>query len=118
MNDYQIVSLVPNAELFATWADLVSEAERLDENAAVNLLASVEDGESHRAMNISEFAISVIAGNGGFHEREYSEVMAFADNTERDIAIVKFVLRCLANPLCAGSAEAVEAILQKRAEAN
>lgn len=45
MNDIQIVSLVPNAELFATWADLVSEAERLDENAAVNLLASVEESE-------------------------------------------------------------------------
>lgn len=45
MNDYRIVSLVPNAEMFSDWQELIAEAERLDEDAAVNLLASVEESE-------------------------------------------------------------------------
>lgn len=45
MNDYQIVSLVPNAEIFGDWLELVAEAKRLDDNAAMDLLSSVEESK-------------------------------------------------------------------------
>lgn len=66
-------------------------------------------------MTAREFAKDLIEGPGGFDSWVEHEYPAFED-TEK-IEVVLWTLRCLANPECRGSKEAVAAILERRAKA-
>ena len=64
-------------------------------------------------MNIEEFATSIIEGVGGMNAYESREVVAWHRPERVEAAI--WAIRCLANPDCPGSQEAVDAILARRA---
>ena len=63
-------------------------------------------------MNILEFSEKIISGVGGLHDFEYHEIAT--PNYDRDVVVAIWVLKCLANPDCEGSKEAIEAIIEKR----
>jgi len=63
-------------------------------------------------MNILEFSEKIITGVGGLHDFEYHEMAT--PNYDRDVTVAIWVMKCLANPLCEGSDEAIQAILEKR----
>jgi hypothetical protein len=57
---------------------------------------------------------SVVTGGGGFQSFEQHEMPLFTH--ERDVELASFVVRCLANPRCEGSAEVLAAIQRRRSE--
>lgn len=65
-------------------------------------------------MTAREFARDIVNGTGGFISYCYHEIPAFQDSVE--VEVVLWTLNCLANPLCKGSGEAIEAIIRKRQE--
>jgi len=65
-------------------------------------------------VNILEFSEKIITGCGGLHDFEYHEMAI--PNYDRDVTVAIWVLKCLANPLCEGSDEAIQAIIEKRKE--
>ncbi len=63
-------------------------------------------------MTDREFVTDIIDGPGGlkdWEDREYGSL-----STNACVAGALWTLRCLANPLCEGSEEALQAILEKR----
>jgi hypothetical protein len=56
----------------------------------------------------------VVTGGGGFQAFEAHEMPLFA--YERDIELASFVIKCLANPRCEGSAKVLAAIERQRRE--
>lgn len=65
-------------------------------------------------MNALQFARKIIEGPAGLDEFERKEVASFA-GSDRVWASL-WTLRCLANPECKGSAEALRAIMRRRRE--
>jgi len=65
-------------------------------------------------MNILEFSEKIITGVGGLHDFEYYEMAT--PNYDRDVVVAIWVMKCLANPLCDGSDEVIQAIIEKRKE--
>ena len=63
-------------------------------------------------MNILEFSEKIINGVGGLHDFEYYEMAS--PNYDRDVSVAIWVIKCLANPKCEGSEEAVQAIIERR----
>lgn len=63
-------------------------------------------------MDINDWIYRVIKGPTGFETWEDRECVIFHNSREEDIAA--FVIRCLANPLCDGSKEVLDAILEQR----
>lgn len=63
-------------------------------------------------MTATEFARSIIEGPGGMNAYEDREVVAFSESDRVRAAF--WTMRCLANPECEGSQEAIEAILARR----
>jgi len=63
-------------------------------------------------MNILEFSKKIINGVGGLHD--FVEYELAVPNYDRDVCVAIWVLKCLANPKCEGSEEAVAAIVEKR----
>jgi hypothetical protein len=61
---------------------------------------------------IEDWCEKIINGSGGFISLEEHELLVFEKG--RDIAIVEFVIRALANTECDGSAEILTAILERR----
>ena len=64
-------------------------------------------------MDITDWIHRVIKGSGGFEAWEDREGIIFHNSREEGIAA--FVVRCLANPLCDGSKEVLDAIQEQRA---
>ncbi len=50
-----------------------------------------------------------------FRDFEQHEMAMYPDGDSRDMAIVEWTIRCLANPSCEGSAEVLAAIIEQRA---
>ena len=65
-----------------------------------------------KKMDINDWINRVIKGPTGFEIWEDRECVIFHNSREEGIAA--FVIRCLANPLCDGSKEVLEAILEQR----
>lgn len=65
-------------------------------------------------MTAREFAKSIIEGPGGMTDFEMHEIVIWHD-PER-VAAAIWTMRCLANPQCKGSAEALAAIIEARAK--
>ena len=63
-------------------------------------------------MNIEEFAKSIIEGTGGMNCYEDHELVVWHRPDRVEAAI--WAIRCLANPDCRGSQEAIDAILERR----
>jgi len=63
-------------------------------------------------MNILKFSEKIINGAGGLHDFEYHEIAT--PNYDRDVVVAIWVIKCLANPSCDGSKEAMEAIIERR----
>ena len=63
-------------------------------------------------MDINEWINRVIKGPTGFETLEDRECVIFHKSREEGIA--EFVIRCLANQLCEGSKEVLEAIYEQR----
>ena len=63
-------------------------------------------------MTAPEFARSVVHGPGGMLVYEGREAVVYHEDIR--VHAVEWCLRCLANPACPGSAEAVAAILAAR----
>lgn len=63
-------------------------------------------------IKIEDWCARIINGTGGFISLEEHELSIFEKG--RDIAIVEFVIRALANAECEGSAEILTAILERR----
>lgn len=64
-------------------------------------------------MNVEQFATKIIEGPAGMNEFTTREVVAWG--VSEKVAASIWTLRCLANPACEGSQEAVDAILERRA---
>ena len=64
-------------------------------------------------MTATDFAKSIIEGTGGLNSFEDREVATW-DHSDRVQSAV-WTLRCLSNPACEGSQEAIDAILERRA---
>ena len=60
----------------------------------------------------SSFARQIIEGPGGMNDYEEREVVVWP--TSERVAAAMWTLRCLANPACEGSAEALDAIIKQR----
>ncbi|MEE9341063.1 MAG: hypothetical protein V3V21_05305 [Thermoplasmata archaeon] len=52
-----------------------------------------------------------VHGTGGLHSLEYHESVSWGD---RDVGIVEWVIRCLANPRCTGSGDMLDEIEKRR----
>ena len=65
-----------------------------------------------QAVNIDEFIEQIINGPTGLAVMEDREFMVH--HKPDRIVTAAFVIRCLANPLCNGSAEVLQAIMNKR----
>ncbi len=63
-------------------------------------------------MTAIDFASAVIEGPGGMNDYEDHEMVVW-HNSDR-VAAAHWMLKCLANPDCKGSEEAVAAILEAR----
>ena len=63
-------------------------------------------------MNILEFSEKIINGVGGLHDYEYHEMAT--PNYDRDVSVAIWVIKCLANPKCEGSQDAIQAIIERR----
>ena len=63
-------------------------------------------------MKIDEFAKRIIEGPGGMNVFQDREVVSFPYSDR--VAASVWTMRCLANPDCEGSEEAIKAILKKR----
>ena len=63
---------------------------------------------------IGDWCHKIIHGCGGVDDYEHYEKVVYSD---RDVAIVEFVCRALANPKCEGSQEVLDAICKRRTEA-
>lgn len=64
-------------------------------------------------LKCSAFARAIIEGPGGMNDFEAREVVAWK-HPDR-IAAAIWTMRCLANPECEGTQEAIDAILRARA---
>lgn len=65
-------------------------------------------------MNCSEFAKKIIEGSGGMNDFEEHEYPAWNHSERVEAAI--WAMKCLANPKCEGSEEALAAIIKHREE--
>ena len=65
-----------------------------------------------KKMDINEWINRAIKGPTGFETLDDRECVIFHKSREEGIA--EFVIRCLANPLCEGSKEVLEAIYEQR----
>jgi hypothetical protein len=65
-------------------------------------------------MDIQKWVNRIIKGASGFEVWEDREAVIF--NNSREEGIAEFVLNCLANPKCEGSADILQAILELRAK--
>ena len=63
-------------------------------------------------MDATEFARKIIEGTGGMNDYERYEVVVW--HVHERVAAAEWTLRCLANPHCEGSQEALDAILAER----
>lgn len=63
-------------------------------------------------LNIESWINRIINGHAGFLAWEEEAGVIF--NYSREEGIAEFVIRCLANPLCEGSREVLEAIIEHR----
>ena len=63
-------------------------------------------------LTASSFAKQIIEGSGGMNNYEDREVVVW--HTSERVAAAMWTLRCLANPACEGSAEALDAIVKQR----
>jgi hypothetical protein len=63
-------------------------------------------------MKIDEFATKIIEGPVGMNVFQAREVVSFPYSDR--VAAAVWTMRCLANPRCEGSEEAILAILEKR----
>lgn len=63
-------------------------------------------------MNLREFATNIIEGSGGMNAFEHHEVVDFGCSDR--VAAAEWAIKCLANPRCEGSEEAIAAILAQR----
>ena len=61
---------------------------------------------------IEEWVNKIIFGSGVLHAFEYHEFASC--NIDRDEAVARWVIRCLANPKCEGSEEVLTAIVERR----
>jgi hypothetical protein len=64
--------------------------------------------------DISEWCRRIVSGDTGFSVMEDREFMVFKNSTERDVALVEFVVRALANLDCEGSKDVLAAIARRR----
>ena len=65
-------------------------------------------------MDIPKWIHELISGPGGLHDYEAHE---WAEpRIDRDEAVAAYVIRCLGNPGCEGSAELLQAIADHRAK--
>ena len=64
--------------------------------------------------DLLEFCTKIIEGVGGLHDFGYYEMAT--PNYDRDVSTAIWVIKCLANPKCEGSEEAIQAILERRTE--
>jgi hypothetical protein len=65
-------------------------------------------------VNIRQFSEKIINGDSGLHAYEYHELAE--PMGDRDVAVAIWVIKCLANPNCEGSAEALAAVMERREE--
>lgn len=65
-----------------------------------------------QTIDIAEWATRIIEGTGGMNAKELYEWVIFHDSDR--VAAAKWTLRCLANPECEGSAEVLQAIMERR----
>lgn len=66
------------------------------------------------ASPVQAWVEQVVTGGGGFQSFEAHEMPLWAH--ERDVELAAWVIRCLANPGCEGSAEVLAAIAERRAD--
>jgi len=65
-------------------------------------------------MRLLDFAEQIINGNAGFID--FCDREAVVPHSSIEVAVACWTIRCLANPDCPGSQEAIDAILAKRSE--
>jgi hypothetical protein len=65
-------------------------------------------------MKIEDFVKQIVDGPGGFKTWEDREFVIHKKG--RDLSLVSWVIRCLANPKCEGSAYVLEQIALRRDE--
>jgi hypothetical protein len=65
-------------------------------------------------MTITEWCEKVIEGPSGMNAYEEREFVSWFKSDR--VAAAEWVIRCLANPKCEGSAEVLEAIMEHRKE--
>lgn len=65
-------------------------------------------------MTVEEWIKSVLFGPGGLDDYERHELVVW--NVPDREATAAWIIRCLANPQCEGSAEVLEAIADRRVE--
>jgi len=63
---------------------------------------------------IADWCKRVIEGSGGMNDYEHFEMAVW--HVPDRVAAAMWVVRCLANPKCEGSAEVLQAIQERRAE--
>ena len=66
-------------------------------------------------MTVTEWAKNIINGTGGMIDFERREGPRAPELT-RHQRVVEWTLRCLSNPHCEGSAEALAAVIERRRE--
>jgi hypothetical protein len=67
-----------------------------------------------KPFDIKAWATRIIEGVGGMNDYERYEYATFPDGDR--VGAAYWVIRCLANPKCEGSAEVLEAIAKRREE--
>ena len=63
-------------------------------------------------MDINAWINDVICGPGGYHDFQDHELAV--EHAPHDVCVAAWVIRCLANPACPGSAEVLSEILARR----
>jgi hypothetical protein len=63
-------------------------------------------------MNITDWINAILYGAGGLEDFEHYEMPIIG--VPRDVFVARWIIRCLANPACGGSAEILDAIAQRR----
>lgn len=63
-------------------------------------------------VDIAEWVDKIINGSGGLKSFEYHEIVQW--NCDRDVAIARWVIRCLANIGCKNSGKVIDAIIKQR----
>jgi hypothetical protein len=70
--------------------------------------------ELRQDIDIAEWCRDIIDGPGGMIDQEAHKLVIY--HVPDRVAAVMFAVRCLANPRCAGSAEVLAAIGERRAD--